>query len=183
MKNIIFIYSLLILLVSGCSQEESIFSSSTNSVKFTATFEQNESRTYIEEGKYLRWTKGDQISLFDGNTLNLQYQFDGATGDNSGTFSMVTSSYGTGNDLSANYAVYPYDKSIVISEEGVITTTLPDKQTYEYNSFGLGANTMIAVTQSTEDKFLAFKNIGGYLKLQLYGTNTQIKQIKFAGNK
>ena len=175
---------LFALFASSCSEDEIVKNQSTSSTSklFTASFEQGESRTYIEEGNLLRWTEGDQISLFDGNTLNRQYQFDGETGDNAGTFSVVDKPYGTGNDLRANYAIYPYEKDIKITEDGVITATLPAEQSYAVNSFGLGHNTMVAVTKDTDDTFLKFKNVCGYLKLQLYGDNVTVKSITLTGN-
>ena len=184
MKKYFSLIFLLTILFSGCNQEELLNNQSTisESRTFTASFEQNESRTYIEEGNLLRWTEGDQISLFEGNTLNRQYQFDGKTGDNSGTFSLVVKPFGTGNDLTAHYAVYPYASNIKITEKGVITATLPAEQSYAENSFGLGANTMVAVTEDIDDSFLPFKNVGGYLKLQLYGDNVTVKSITLTGN-
>lgn len=149
---------------------------------FTASFEQNDTRTYVEEGNLLRWNAGDQITIFDSNTLNQQYRFDGETGDNGGTFSKVSNSFGTGNDLNCHYAVYPYNKDIKITETGVITANLPAEQSYAENSFGLGANTMVAVTKDVDDTFLKFRNVGGYLKLQLYGDNVTVKSITLTGN-
>ena len=184
MKKFLSIIFLFALLASSCSQDELVKNqtSSLDSLTFTASLEENESRTYIEDGNLLRWTEGDQISLFVANTLNRQYQFDGETGDNSGTFSIVNSPLGTGNDLKCHYAVYPYTKDIKITEKGVITATLPSGQTYAANSFGLGANTMLAVTKDADDTFLRFKNVGGYLKLQLYGDNVTVKTITLKGN-
>ena len=182
MKTKLFFIYLLAILVCGCSQDELYIEQSVNERTFTASFEQNTTRTYVEEGNLLRWTEGDQISLFDGNTLNRQYKFDGKTGDNAGTFSIVEAPYGSGTDLTNNYAVYPYASDIMISEEGVITMTLPAEQNYAENSFGLGANTMVAVTENTEDSFLKFKNVCGYLKLQLYGDNIIVKSIALSGN-
>ena len=149
---------------------------------FTASFEQNDTRTHVEEGNLLRWNEGDQITIFDSNTLNQQYRFDGETGDNGGTFSKVSNSFGTGNDLNCHYAVYPYNKDIKITETGVITANLPAEQSYAENSFGLGANTMVAVTKDVDDTFLKFRNVGGYLKLQLYGENVTVKSITLTGN-
>lgn len=149
---------------------------------FTASFEQNDTRTYVEEGNLLRWNEGDQITIFDSNTLNQQYEFDGETGDNGGTFSKVSNSFGTGNDLNCHYAVYPYNKDIKITETGVIIANLPAEQSYAENSFGLGANTMVAVTKDVDDTFLKFRNVGGYLKLQLYGENLTVKSITLTGN-
>lgn len=184
MKNILSLLFPLTILISGCNLEEwqnsQIYSQDGRT--FTASFEQNETRTYIENGNLLRWNAGDQISLFDGNTLNRQYQFDGKTGDNAGTFSMVNASFGTGNDLECHYALYPYDSDSKISDSGIITATLPAEQSYAENSFGLGANTMVAVTKDVDDTFLKFKNVGGYLKLQLYGDDVTVKSITLAGN-
>ena len=149
---------------------------------FTASFEQNDTRTYVEEGNLLRWNAGDQITIFDSYTLNQQYQFDGETGDNGGTFSKVSNQFGTGNDLNCHYAVYPYNKDIKITETGAITANLPAEQSYAENSFGLGANTMVAVTKDVDDTFLKFKNVGGYLKLQLYGDDVTVKSITLEGN-
>lgn len=182
MKTKLFFIYLFAILVCGCRQDELYIDQSVNERTFTASFEQNSTRTYVEEGNLLRWTEGDQISLFDGNTLNRQYKFDGKTGDNAGTFSIVNAPYGSGNDLSTNYAVYPYASDIMISEEGVITMTFPTEQNYAEDSFGLGANTMVAVTGNNEDTFLKFKNACGYLKLQLYGDDVTIKSITLTGN-
>ena len=184
MKSFLNLFLLLSLLLSSCSEDDLVNNQlvSANSLKFITSFEENESRTYIEEGNLLRWTEGDQISLFVGNTLNQQYLFDGETGDNSGTFTRINGTFGTGNDLSANYAVYPYSPKVKITEEGIITSILPSEQSYAVNSFGLGANTMVAVTQDTYDTFLKFRNVCGYLKLQLYGDNVTIKSISLTGN-
>ena len=184
MKNFLSLLLPLAMLASGCAQEEfqnDLLDSQGGRV-FTASFEQNETRTYLEEGSLLRWNAGDQIALFDGNTLNRKYKFDGETGDNSGTFSIVSNPFGTGNDLDCHYAVYPYASGVKITENGVITATLPAEQSYAENSFGICANTMVAVTKDLDDTFLKFKNVGGYLKLQLYGDEVIIKSITLAGN-
>ena len=150
----------------------------------TASFaDEGETRTYVEDSKYLRWHESDLITAFFGNTLNRQYKFKGKTGDNSGTFSLVPSGeLGTGNDLSSIYAVYPYDENTTITDNGVISLTLPATQTYAENSFGKGANTMVAVTESVEDTFLSFKNACGYLKLKFYGNDITIASIEVTGN-
>ena len=182
MKNMLSLILLISILVSGCSQEEFLKNQTTNLPKITAGFEQNESRTYIEEGNLLRWSENDQISFFYKSTLNLQYKFDGETGDNVGTFSPVNQAIDTRNSLSHNYAIYPYASDIKITDSGVITSNLPAEQSYASNSFGLGDNTMVAVTQNTNDTFLKFKNVCGYLKLQLYGDDVTVKSITLKGN-
>lgn len=184
MKKYLSFILLLTICVSGCvkSNLEDKQLQPVSGRVFTASFESENARTYVEEGNMLRWNAGDQISLFDSNTLNRQYQFDGETGDNAGTFSIVNAPFGTGNDLNCHYALYPYASDVKITENGVISATLPAVQSYAENSFGLGANTMVAVTQNVDDTFLKFRNVGGYLKLQLYGENVTVKSITLTGN-
>ena len=147
----------------------------------TAGFEED-TRTYVEDGAYLRWHEGDLISAFVGNTLNIQYRFLGATGANSGEFEPIESdNLGTGSTLDRIYAVYPYNVSSTISNNGIVNFALPAEQGYAENSFGRGANTMIAVTESDDDRYLGFKNTCGYLKIKLHGGGV-VTSIKLKGN-
>ena len=191
------VFTLLAFMVSGCNQEELLEKGThsmhmSDNVEFSASFEEAsaESRTYIEEDAetsrlYLRWTKGDEISIFRGTTLNQRFLFKGETGDNSGSFKLVPSDdFVSSNDLdeSRNYAFYPYDENNRISEKGKLTVTLPATQTYAENSFAPGANGMVAVTESTGDVDLKFKNIGGYFKFKFYGNDLTIKSVTLKGN-
>ena len=183
------LFTLLALVLCSCAEtfvgEEIARPNSENLPDLTAAFaEEGDTRTYIENGKYLRWCEDDRLTIFFGNTLNRQYKFNGQTGDNSGTFSLVPDGMlGTGNAFDRIYALYPYNTDARITDEGVISLTLPTTQTYAENTFGVGANTMVAVTENLEDTFLAFKNVGGYLKLKLYNTNgAMLKSIEVKGN-
>ena len=185
MKKIISFISLLALLVSGCTREEilqNVTPVSGEGRTFTTSFENNESRTYLEDGRFSRWTEGDRISLFDANTLNNQYLFAGDTGDSGGTFFRLSKPEGTGSSLVANYAVYPYSEDVAMTKEGEISVTLPTEQHYAENSYGLGDNTMVAVTEGTDDTFLKFKNVCGAIKLQLFGDDLTVKSITLKGN-
>lgn len=183
------LFTLLALVLCSCAEtfvgEEIAKPNSENLPDLTAAFaEEDATRTYIEDGKYLRWNEDDRLTIFFGNTLNRQYKFNGQTGDNSGTFSLVADGMlGTGNAFDHIYALYPYNADARITDEGVISLTLPETQSYAENSFGLGANTMVAVTENLEDTFLAFKNVGGYLKLKLYNAEgATLKSIEVKGN-
>lgn len=190
MKKLTLFATLFALLLGACTPNElDNITPEVNNVitlpDLTAGFADDETtKTYVEESKYLRWHEADLITAFFGNTLNRQYKFKGKTGDNSGTFSLVPSGeLGTGNALDAIYAIYPYNENTTISDKGVISFTLPAIQTYAENSFGKGANTMIAVTAGVEDTFLPFKNACGYLKLQLYNAEgKQLRSIEIKGN-
>ena len=181
--------TLLALVLCSCAEtfvgEKIARPNNENLPDLTASFaEEDATRTYIENGKYLRWNENDRLTVFFGNTLNRQYKFNGKTGDNSGTFSLVPSGeLGTGNAFDSIYALYPYNESARISDEGVILLTLPATQLYAENSFGKDANTMIAVTENVEDTFLAFKNACGYLKLKLYDPDGGgLKSVTIKGN-
>ena len=190
MKKLSIFAALLALMMVGCAENqldniEANESAVVEPTDLTAGFaDEEQTKTYVENGKYLRWHEADLITAFFGNTLNRQYKFKGKTGDNSGTFKLVPDGeLGTGNTLEAIYALYPYNEDATISDEGVMNITLPATQTYAEDSFGKGANTMIAVTAGVEDTFLGFKNVCGYLKLKLYNeSGATLKSVEVKGN-
>ena len=180
MKNIVSWVCLLALLVCGCGKDEMSRHETVTSMGrvFTTSFEKDGSRTYLADDRSSRWTAKDLISLFDGSTLNLKYEFQGEKGATSGDFYMLSKPEGTGSTLATNYAVYPYSDNITITDNGTITTTLPAIQPYAQNSFGLGANTMVAVTQDADDTFLTFKNVCGCLMLQFQLCQYKIRHVR-----
>ena len=185
MNKLTFILGALLILFCGCSTfEEHVTITIDEDLKdLYASFDED-TRTYVENNKYLRWHEDDRLTIFYGNTLNRQYKLNGAADDNSATFSFVPSEEsGIENSFNNIYALYPYNPDVRITDEGVITLTLPTEQTYAENSFGRGANTMLAVTENLEDTSLAFKNACGYLKLKLYNSKgVTIQSIEVKGN-
>ncbi len=187
-------FTILVALIAlvGCSQYseelDKIAASIQKQTEFHASMPECDTRTYVEDNKYLRWNAGDEITVFNGNSYNSHWQFAGENGANSGKFTEVEENgfvTGTPLNLTANYAIYPYDENITITESGVVSLTLPATQAYNHtyaNSFGAGANTMMAVTESTSDNFLAFKNLCGYLKLKFYGDDVTVKSVTIKGN-
>lgn len=166
----------------SCDQKNSVINEKAQAFDFEARFAESETRTYVDEGLHLFWTKGDKISVFS-NTMNTEYVFNGETGDNSGTFSKIPSSeFSTGSSLNSHYAIYPFHPETTIDYDGRITISLPAHQEYVRNSFGLNANVMTAVTENEDDRFLFFKNVCGYLKINLYG-NIMVRKIQLKGNK
>ena len=169
----------------GCSMDNITVSYQTDQNDiYYASFEEfgDKTRTYVDENVKLLWHEDDRISLFR-TTLNEQFKFTGATGDNSGGFSAIPSDeWVTGNVVSTNYAVYPYDATTKLSNDEIIQLTMPAVQHYVENSFGRGANTMVAASENTSSKFLPFRNLCGYIIVKLYGEDTTIKSIEFKGN-
>ena len=186
MKNIFKTAFASLLLMTSCATDEEFVIPTSTLDTFYASIEAPETRTYADEDGKLLWTANDQITLFKGNTTPLTYQFTGETGKNYGGFKNVTpesdDEFVTNNPLDANYAIYPYVEKTSISNAGVINFTIPATQSYAENSFGLGANVMVAVTENKTDNNLSFKNLGGYFEFSLYGEGTTVKSIEFKGN-
>ena len=146
-----------------------------------AEFDKEDTRIYVEDNSSLRWTANDEISYFPVGS-NVLYRFTGETGSEGGSFEKLTTGVVTGTVLSNCYGVYPYKENTSINTQGVISFELPAVQHYAENSFGLGANTMVAVTSGKTDDVLRFKSLCGYLKLKLYGDDVTLKSIEIVGN-
>ena len=175
---------LLLIMAFACAEFEE-----TNLSKITVDapdvlyveFDDDETRTYVEQERYMCWNAGDEVSFFPV-TYNVRYRFAGETGATEGSFDKVTTATVSGSALANCYGVYPYRQSTSINSSGVISYELPAEQLYAENSFGVGANTMVAVTSNKTDNTLRFKNLCGYLKLKLYGENIAVKSIVIEGN-
>ncbi len=181
MKKYLFMLSALVL--AGCTVTEigdDTVELRSNGVVYTAGFEDVDTKVYVDTDLKTHWTEGDEISIFT-STYNEEYKFDGQTGDLEGSFSAVDDKFHTGASVPSIYAVYPYSEGMSITSEGVITLNLPAVQNYAENSYGLGANTMVAVTESKSSKALNFKSLCGYIVVRLYGEGS-VKSITLTGN-
>ncbi len=182
MKKILY-FSGIILLLFACTAELETPSDTKEgpaSVLYASIDDGATTRVYLDDDYRVLWNSDDRISVFKKDTYNQEYKFDGGDGANAGTFSIVEDGkIKTSNDIDYLYAVYPYNASTVISNDGVLTVTLPAEQKYAAVSFGQGANTMIAVS---EDNNMKFKNACGYLMFKLYGNGVNVKTVSLRGN-
>ena len=145
------------------------------------------------QGNSVIWNTGDQIAIFQGVSAADKYQIkEDSVGSSYGTFEIIAKGdETTASELQTNIAIYPYKSDLsctpVTAEDGSATAyqiggiTIPSTQTYAANSFADDAFLMTAITNSTEDHILRFKNICGILKLQLKGT-AKVKSIELKGN-
>ena len=185
MKYRFFILGLAAVLFAACAVNEvdkanPALADGGEDVTFYASIEGADTRVYADDQLRVLWNADDRVSIFNRTTYNRQYRFDGQDGDNSGAFKKVpTDDFVTSNPLEYVYSVYPYKEETKISNDGELTVCLPAEQTYREDSFGLGANTMIAVADDNE---LMFKNLCGYLMLRLYGDNVAVTSISLKGN-
>lgn len=184
MKRFALYFGITAALMASCSiQDKEFVSPQQDDIVFFASFEQPSeinTKVYANEDLYLRWTADDRVSIFNKNTYNQQYKFLGETGDNSGEFAKVEGAeFVTGNSLADVVSVYPYQESTKITEDGTLTVILPAEQHFVKNTFGLKANTMVSVSA---DNFLQYKNVGGYLRVSLYGSGVSVSSITLKGN-
>ena len=182
MKYLKYTIGLVSLLLVSCSNQETevTIPKSTEEPEFYASIEGSSTRVYVDEDLNVLWNAEDQVSIFNKNTYNQPYKFLGNTGDNAGGFNKVdVAEFVTGKPITNIVSVYPYQEDTQISESGVLTVTLPKEQTYSEKTFGMGTNTMVSVST---DNYLQFKNVGGYLKLRMYGEGVSISTIILKGN-
>ena len=182
MRRVIFAV-LVALLVASCSkfdQQDALPEVEYGQLR--ACFAE-QTRTYVEGERFLRWHERDELSVFYGNAINNKYRFNGKTGDSEGTFALILdgSATGTNTPIDHIYALYPRDVSAEWVGNGTFRYNLPTVQYYLAESFGQNSNAMVAVTEGTSDDLLMFKNICGYLKVQLYGDAT-IKSMTLQTN-
>lgn len=191
MKKGFVLQSLICLLAVSCSvhEMETMAPIPSEDDVFFASFEsysEPDTKVYVDnnntvDGKFMSfWDAEDEISIFNKTTLNQEYIFMGETGDNAGYFKKVSQETG-GNPVGYVCAVYPYQESTSLNDSGVLTLTLPDKQTYRERSFGSGANTMVSTISGVGDNLLKFRNVGGYLVFKLYGNDVTVKSIMLEG--
>ena len=190
MRRLLFLLIPVLALVACTSEYDNMLNnaqraarSAGDDIVFYATIEgatdaDPQTKVYADEQMRVLWNADDRISIFNKKTSNQEYKFMGEVGDNAGNFEAV-GTIGEGNGLSYIYAVYPYAPETSIEGDGLISFSLPAEQTYQANSFGKGANTMVSVT---EDNMLRFKNAGGFLSFKFYGEGVSVKSITLKGN-
>ena len=174
---------LALIFVVGCTKfaQSDVEMVSSAPQTLYAEIEQSDVRIFVEQSK-LFWHTDDQISLFPATTANVQYQYKEKNDVGSAIFEKVSSSEVEGQTLELYYSLYPYSAQTTISNQGVITYSLPEVQSYAADSFGADANVMVAVTESASGGHLNFKNVVGYLTINLYGKEVSVKSITLKGN-
>ena len=191
MKKLVYIFA--VLAIFACEQADVIEQPNQGGTAsgdlpevIYATVADNDSdttktRTVVaEDGKSILWNTGDNITYFFDFFHGAQYQYKGKDGVAEAEFTNVTE--GTrAFELSRSYAVYPFEVGAsCIQDNGVekLQVFYPAEQNYMRNSFGRGANVMVAAGEHALDDNLRFRNACGYLVIKLYGENITVKSIE-----
>lgn len=186
------LFGLLLLMMTACGKEEVANPSMQPGHALKATLEeQNATRTYMGSDYKFYWHGGDRFKLYS-TEREYAYYFTGSTGERTGLFYLADGATYGDDIYGRSVAVYP---EYLISNGETVTAdsfTADEKgvpvwlETYcprEMNGEVLTAerNAMVAVNSSIDEE-LHFKNIQGYLMLQLYGKNLSITAVEVADN-
>ena len=171
------------LIAMGCSnynEVEGVNPAAPTKI-FHASIDEEVSRVYMATDLSMHWNAADAISLFC-SAKNEKYQFQGKDGDINGDFAPVQEGNTTAT-MSHYAALYPYMSAATISEDGsTLHVTMPAVQNYATASMGKDANMMTAATASLERRDLKFRNVCGYLCLNLYGNDVTLGSVVLKGN-
>ena len=146
--------------------------------ELVAGFEGGDTRIQLSAGKTV-WNKGDLVSVFYRSYDNLQWQFQGNTGDRTGTLKLVAGNVVT-QDFDDVVIIYPYNADYLLrSEDMSVEANLPAKQRYCADSYDPAANLMAAL--SLERNFV-LKNICGWIRVELTGNGEHVQRLTLRGN-
>ena len=176
----IYIFALVAMLFAACTTDEAqdVAVDIDSPETLTVSFEDNDTRIQLQGGKTV-WTEDDLMSVFYRSNANQKWQYQGETGERSGTITRVESGEAT-QEMSNIVIVYPYNSNYYINPRSFnVQAFLPAEQNYLEDSYGLDGNIMIS---SSEYKQFSLKNVCGWLKIQLTGNGEQVKSIKLRGN-
>ena len=185
-----------ILLLSSCEKkEDGLEINNASSVEFIASMPTDgidavDTKTTTTDGTRVLWSSDDHISIFRGRNINEEYKVKaGFGGKTTTTFVKANDdefSGGSGEPFDVNIAYYPYGNIEYVGSNGshALNVNIPSMQTYAKGSFGEETLPMVAVTSFKSDNALNFKNVFGFLKLQLKSADeiVSIKQIIIKGN-
>ena len=178
------IFAILATIFTACTTaefEEVKFVSIADAPKsITLAIEDDATRVELSDGRTTVWTKGDCVSVFAKSDANAKYEYRGETGSTTATFHLVSSGSGS-KTMADSYILYPYnEQSSVDVANGTIVTTIPNKQNYHKNSYGIGSSVMVG--SGEQDKVL-LKSVCGWINIQLTGNGEMVESIKVKGNK
>ena len=196
MKKLIYTVLMMAAIV-GCQDVIEELHPAENTEVFKAEIENlgGQTKTLMDGDRNILWAEGDQIAVFQENSVADQYKVTAETvGTTEGVFTLAKSNKGETNAEGVVpehiVAVYPYTDGLTITKtesDETLTTyeitglVLPQTQTYSAGSFGNGTFPMAAVSESMEENTLKFKNMLGAINIQLKGTQT-VKSIMIEGN-
>ncbi|MBO4768066.1 MAG: pre-peptidase C-terminal domain-containing protein [Bacteroidales bacterium] len=140
-------------------QEEPVFYGN-DIIRADLELSSSTTRTALEsDSSTVVWSKNDAISMLSSTGTNSKFTLVEGVGATSASFA------GTLEGTAPYTALYPYAEEAGLSG-GSLVFKLPHEQTYESNSFGIGASPMVAYVEN-ESSPLQFRNLCGMVCIKL----------------
>lgn len=134
---------------------------------------------YVRADAPENWQLKDELSVFMGNDINQRFRYIDDIEDSKTLFRSVGYvNYPT--SMSANYAVYPYKSSYLLSQKGELTIPLASVQSYVADGYNQEYNIMVAKSSDNEDTYFEMQPLCAYVCVKLWGAEQTIKSVTLA---
>ena len=134
---------------------------------------------YVRADAPKNWQLKDELSVFMGNDINQRFRYIDDIEDSNTLFRSVGYvNYPT--SMSANYAVYPYKSSYLLSQKGELTIPLASVQSYVADGYNQEYNIMVAKSLDNEDTYFEMQPLCAYVCVKLWGSEQTIKSVALA---
>lgn len=134
---------------------------------------------YVRADAPENWQLKDELSVFMGNDINQRFRYIDDIEDSKTLFRSVGYvNYPT--SMSANYAVYPYKSSYLLSQKGELTIPLASVQSYVVDGYNQEYNIMVAKSSDNKDTYFEMQPICAYVCVKLWGSEQTIKSVTLA---
>ena len=150
-------FAAIITLLTACNEESTSPMYDSNKYElFNATILDSNTRTVLDNNYNVVWQAGDEISIFGRTGYHNQYVLKSGENTASGTFEPKDYA-GTNPELEANYAIYPYNKSYILTNDKTVSVDISSwaNQTYIAGTFENGKAFMTGKSDNTN---IPFKN-------------------------
>ena len=175
MRYVKIIFSALAAILAVSCAQDNLFENGRGAASeaaqvtiFATTEGSSDTRTGLDDGTKVVWTKGDAIALMTASTKD---RFDLSEGANTGNASFTGSTSGS----APFYAFYPYSYECRVND-GSLVFKLPQVQKYVNKSFAAGASPALA-TMDDLASGASFKNLCGILQVNLCGSG-KIRKVE-----
>lgn len=183
------------ILLTSCMKEMSVEDHSRPLAKgdFTAAMADAPETKTVLQGTHVVWSYSDSVAIFKTSTLPSRYHvLSGTEGSTDCTLRKIEE-FGASTENGTSLPEYRIDDVVAyyplagvssVTKSGSsysLEVNIPATQLYQDESFGPGALPMVAVTNGPEETQLKFRNVLGFLKLDLSG-NVPVKRIIVKGN-
>ena len=138
----------------------------------------DDTKVHVDKTLHIAWDADDHVTLFNRSANNQEWRFAGEAGEDAGDIQPVGDA-SAGDELECTYAIYPYREENGIDKDGVLSVSFPNEQHYRKQALTPQENLMVACTKGED---LYFRNLCGYLGVNLFGEDITVTSLSLKGN-